>query len=348
MHIMRKKYFSLLSQTKKISFVLILIILTVLFTNCKKDPIKGYDFYYEAPPQLNIKSVTAVIKNCEPPYPVTYYQVTENKLGNVSYFWDFGDGTTSTDQNPTRIYPTLGNYQVTFIVKNELGSDTFLLPMPQLNQASIPVQAGFSFSHFNNNNFAPNKVIFKNTSNGANQFMWTFGDGNQSNNDEPQHVFNNPGTYTVKLRGTCSNNDFNEYTQTIFVTNPPQRVFIDSINLMLPSNFKNDNIFIELWHNTNFVGRTRTIKPSSYPIKFRRPGDFINGWYFFDFVQFTSNEIFKFVIFRDAGSEVPPVFIHELVLAPVDIKNNFYPRVYSNIRTVPALNDVFIDLYINY
>lgn len=341
-----KVYF--FSRVRSLSLIVMVVFLSVVFSNCKKDPIKGYDFYYEAPPQLKIKSVNAVIKNCEPPYPVTYYQVTENKLGNVRYFWDFGDGTTSTDQNPTRIYSTPGDYTVTLIVKNELGADTFRLPMPELNQASIPVQAGFTFTHFNNNNYAPNKVIFKNTSNGANQFMWTFGDGNQSNNDEPQHVFNNPGTYIVKLRGTCTNNDFNEYTQTIFVSNPPQRVFIDSLNLMLPSTYKNNSIFIELWHNTNFVGRTRVIRPSSYPVKFRRSGDFLNGWNFFDYVQFTSNEIFKFVVYRDAGSDVPPVFLHEIVLAPVDIKNNFYPRVYSNIRTVPALNDVFIDLYLNY
>ncbi|MDD2344700.1 MAG: PKD domain-containing protein [Bacteroidales bacterium] len=345
---MTQKKQILLKQFKKISFLIASVTLLLFFNNCRKDPVKGFDFFYEAPPQLKIKSVDAVIKNCEPPYPVTYYQVTENILGHVSYFWDFGDGTTSTDQNPTRIYPTLGDYTVTLIVKNELGSDTFNLPMPELNQTSIPVQAGFSFSHFNNNNFAPNKIIFKNTSSGANQFMWHFGDGNQSNNDEPNHVFNNPGTYTVKLRGTCTNNDFNEYSQTIFVSNPPQRVFIDSINLMLPSMFKNSNIFIELWHNTNFAGRTHTIRASSYPIKFLRPRDFMNGWYFFDFVQFSSNEIFKFVIFRDLGSNVSPEFIHEIVLAPVDIKNNFYPRFYPQIESVPARQDVFIDLYLNY
>lgn len=339
---------TLLKQTKTARFILFSITLMLFLSNCKKDPVKGFDFFYEAPPQLKIKSVDAIIKNCIPPYPVTYYQDTENKLGNVTYFWDFGDGTTSTDQNPTRIYPTPGDYTVTLIVKNELGSDTFSMPMPELNQASIPVQAGFTFSHYNHNNFAPNKIIFKNTSSGANQFMWSFGDGNQSNYDEPSHVFNNSGTYNVKLRGTCTNNDFNEYTQTIFVNDPPQRVFIDSINLMLPSRYKNDNIFIELWHNTNFAGRTRTIRTSSYPIKFLRPRDFMNGWYFFDFVQFTSNEIFKFVIFKDIGSDISPEFIHEIVLAPVDIKNNYYPRFYPQIEPVPAREDVFIDLYLNY
>lgn len=331
------------------SYALILAIASLLvFVQCKKDPVKGFDFYYEAPPQLEIKNLYSVIKNCEPPYPVTFYQETDNKLGTVHYFWDFGDGTTSTDQNPTHIYSTLGNYTVKYVVSNELGSDSLTLAMPELNMASIPVVANYSYSHFNNNTFAPNKVIFKNTSSGANQFAWYFGDGNESNNDEPEHIFNSAGTYTVKLKGTCTSGSFNEYTQQIFVSPPPTRVFIDSLNLMLPSTYKNSNVFVELWHNANFVGRTRTISPGSYPVKFRKPNDFLNGWYFFENVQFTSNEVFKFVIYRDNGVDNLPTFLYELILAPVDIKNNFYPRKYPQVENVPALPDVFIDLYLNY
>ncbi len=339
----------MLKNRTRIIIVLFAILTTfVIFTQCKKDPVKGWDFYYEAPPLLEIKNMYSVIKNCEPPYPVTFYQQTDNKLGTVHYFWDFGDGTTSTDQNPTHIYSSLGNYTVKFIVSNELGSDTAILPMPELNQTSIPIVAGFTFTHFNNNFFAPNKVIFKNNSTGANQFYWYFGDGTESNNEEPNHIFNSAGTYTVKLRGTCTSGANHEVTQQIQILPAPTRIFIDSINLMLPSNFKNNPIFIELWHNTNFVGRTRTISPGSYPYKFRKSSDFLNGWNFFENVQFTSNEAFKFVILRDNGSEIPADFLYELIVAPVDIKNNFYPRKYLQVETVPALQDVFIDLYLNY
>jgi hypothetical protein len=41
-----------------------------------------------------------------------------------SYFWDFGDGVTSTDENPSYFYPSAGTYTITLIVENECGSDT--------------------------------------------------------------------------------------------------------------------------------------------------------------------------------------------------------------------------------
>jgi PKD repeat protein len=323
------------------------VFILLLFTHCEKDPIKGWTFYRESPPPPKITSMTSVIKNCEPPYPVTYYQITaNNQIGNMVYRWDFGDGTISTEQNPTHIYTTQGNYQVKLTVSNEVGTDTMSLDMPELSLASIPVEAGYSFSHFNNNSFAPNKVIFTNASTGANIFAWTFGDGIEDNDDEPTHIFQNAGTYNVKLKGTCTNGSFDEVTQQIFINPAPQRVFIDSINLMLPSAYKSNSIYIELWHNMTYVGRTVTASPSSYPFKFRRPGDFPGG-YFFDYVQFTSNEVFKFLVLEDNGAN-PPTLIYEILLSSVDIKNNFYPRKYPQIETVPALNDVFIDLYLAY
>jgi PKD repeat protein len=41
------------------------------------------------------------------------------------YFWDFGDGDTSTVQNPKHTYAIPGQYTVTLIVSNNIGSDTF-------------------------------------------------------------------------------------------------------------------------------------------------------------------------------------------------------------------------------
>jgi len=43
--------------------------------------------------------------------------------GSLSYIWNFGDGTTSTDENPTHVYMNCGNYTVKLTVTNEYGSD---------------------------------------------------------------------------------------------------------------------------------------------------------------------------------------------------------------------------------
>lgn len=320
----------------------ILLLCATLFISCEKDPVKGWTFYRDSPPPPKIDTAFGVVKNCVPPYPVTYYQQCSNLIGDITYSWDFGDGTTSNLQNPYHIYNTAGTYVIRLIVSNAIGADTAFINMPDLALASIPVETDFSYVHYNNNNYAPNKIIFSNHSTGANQFYWQFGDGGQNNDDDPEHIFLNSGTYTVTLTGSCTDGTTDISTQQIFVNPAPQRVFIDSLNLMLPGG---SGVYVEFYHNTTYVGRT-TVKSGSFPIKFKRPTDFIDG-YFFDYVQFAYNEVFKFVVLRSNGAD-PPTFLHEIILSPVDIQNRFYPRYYYDIKTVPPLQDVFIDLYISY
>lgn len=48
----------------------------------------------------------------------------DNTPGGDTWAWDFGDGNTSTDQNPQHTYASSGSYDVTLIVSNDCGSDT--------------------------------------------------------------------------------------------------------------------------------------------------------------------------------------------------------------------------------
>jgi PKD repeat protein len=52
-------------------------------------------------------------------------QFTDESIGDItSWSWDFGDGSTSTEQNPEHIYVSAGNYTVSLTVSNAYGSDT--------------------------------------------------------------------------------------------------------------------------------------------------------------------------------------------------------------------------------
>ncbi len=65
----------------------------------------------------------------------------------VSYFWDFGDGQTSTDQNPEHTYADSGYYNVMLVVTNQFGcTDT----------AFETVYAYPDFRFFIPNTFTPN------------------------------------------------------------------------------------------------------------------------------------------------------------------------------------------------
>ena len=69
----------------------------------------------QQPPVANFESNT----DCG---TVNFTSTSANTV--TSYVWNFGDGNTSTEQNPTHTYTEDGNYTVTLTVSNDVGSDT--------------------------------------------------------------------------------------------------------------------------------------------------------------------------------------------------------------------------------
>ncbi len=129
---------------------------------------------------------------------------TDNSAGSVeSWIWDFGDGGSSTAQNPTHSYQAPGAYDVQLTVQNSCGQDS------QTKQGLITVLAGPSvdFSASTATGCAPLKVTFqdRSTGNGLDSWSWEFGDGGTSAQRSPSHIYQDPGVYSVKLtvRGTC-------------------------------------------------------------------------------------------------------------------------------------------------
>lgn len=63
----------------------------------------------------------------------------------ISYYWEFGDGNTSTDQNPSNYYPIVGNYPVTLTITTDAGCiDTLTLLQADLVNVRPNPEAGFS------------------------------------------------------------------------------------------------------------------------------------------------------------------------------------------------------------
>ena len=131
--------------------------------------------------------------------------------------WDFGDGGTSTEQNPTHIYMAEGTYNVKLTVSNSLGSDSeekigyitvgSLVPAPTANFSSNVTSGA-----------APLSVQFNDEStNNPTSWAWEFGDGSASNEQNPPHTYETAGNYTVKL--TSSNyGGSNVTTKTDYIT----------------------------------------------------------------------------------------------------------------------------------
>ena len=110
--------------------------------------------------------------------------------GAINYWvWNFGDGNSSTVQNPCHIFNPAGTYTVTLIVANS-GGDTDTV-VNSIIVYPAPV-AGFSST------LAGNVVAFTNTSTGGTSYLWDFGDGNFSALQNPNpYSYWTTGTYTI-------------------------------------------------------------------------------------------------------------------------------------------------------
>lgn len=134
---------------------------------------------------------------------------TSNTPLAVSYAWDFGDLSTSTQANPTHTYSTPGTYTVTLIATNSCGSDTTV----QVVTITCPSPAaGFTTS------INQGTVTFSdNSTNGPTSWSWDFGDGSgTSSQQNPSYTYTTSGMYTVTLIVTngCGSDTF---TQTVNV-----------------------------------------------------------------------------------------------------------------------------------
>ncbi|HVR76242.1 MAG TPA: PKD domain-containing protein, partial [Planctomycetota bacterium] len=117
--------------------------------------------------------------------------------GIDSFTWDFGDGESSDDDNPRHVYESPGTYTVSLTVRNGCTSSTEQKP------AFITVGAGVvaDFSANPTSGCAPLAVDFsdQSTGNDITSWSWDFGDGSTSGEEDPRHVYQSPGSYTVSL-----------------------------------------------------------------------------------------------------------------------------------------------------
>lgn len=132
-------------------------------------------------------------------FPNTTVNITNTSGGgNWNYEWWFGDGATSTVQDPgSHNYATWGTYTITLVVSNDFCSDTATQDITI--EPPVPV-ADFIGS---GEGCQPLTVDFTDQSQWADTWTWDFGDGtNQAFVQNPTHTYFLAGTYTVTLTVT--------------------------------------------------------------------------------------------------------------------------------------------------
>jgi len=131
----------------------------------------------------------AVFEGCAP-VEITFINLS---TGAETYYWDFGNGNSSNEENPKTIYSEPGIYDVSLYAKK----DTVV----KISEKTITVNeapvADFDVNPSETNLFE--EISFLNMSSNAISYLWDFGDGESSESYEPTHSYSSKGVYDVTL-----------------------------------------------------------------------------------------------------------------------------------------------------
>ena len=204
-------------------------LITSSFYGCKDTAT--VDITVEPIPAPNFTAVPMV--QTYPNATVTFTNTTQ--AGPWTFLWNFGDGNSSTDENPAHTYAAPGTYMVKFYVNNGICIDSV--------GTSIVIHATPAIADFEPppSGCSPLEVQFVNRSQFATTYLWDFGDGYVSTKENPSHTFYDPGEMTVRLQATgpggtayasyklnvyeTPNVAFNSAPDSVFVKDKPVRFF---------------------------------------------------------------------------------------------------------------------------
>ncbi|MFC2098360.1 PKD domain-containing protein [Bacteroidota bacterium] len=144
--------------------------------------------------------ISETILNCEAKIGIDSVDGKTAYFSDISrgevtdWFWDFGDGFTSTIQNPDHTYDYDGIFWVCLGIYDSI-SDCSHQVCRQVQIGAQQCIADFTTKI----NTATSKVQFTDRSTNATEWFWDFGDGNFSDLKDPAHTYAEPGWYEVCL-----------------------------------------------------------------------------------------------------------------------------------------------------
>jgi PKD repeat protein len=160
-------------------------------------------------------------------------QSTDSDGSVTAWSWDFGDGNTSTAQNPSHTYAAAGTYTVSLTVTDDDDATDNISKSVTVTAANVPPTADFSFS---TTDLTADFTDQSTDSDGTiASWSWNFGDGNTSTSQNPSHTYASAGTYSVSLTVTDNDGATDNISKNVTVTAanvPPTAAFTYSANLL--------------------------------------------------------------------------------------------------------------------
>ncbi|NOX46053.1 MAG: PKD domain-containing protein [Chlorobi bacterium] len=188
-------------------------------------------------------------------------------LGDITdWSWDFGDGGSSIDQNPTYTYLIPGEYTVSLVVTNSSGCTD-----STAQQVSIVPTAAFSYAQVCNVfNFTDEST----PSGEITVYDWDFGDGiGFSNLQNPTYDYPNTGVYTVTLTVTHTSGCLDSTSQDVLISKPDADfTFVQFCDSLEFTDASSSSAGIEFWNWEFGDGNTSTDQNPTHT--YTVPGDY--------------------------------------------------------------------------
>ncbi|OFY18145.1 MAG: hypothetical protein A2W98_07535 [Bacteroidetes bacterium GWF2_33_38] len=170
------------------------IMLTVSGTHCSDTSFRQIEII----PALPIADFDSSAQGCEP----LTVQFSNKSQNATNYEWNFGDGNTSSQENPAHTFIEAGTYEVSLKAIGPGGSDE--TTNATINVFPNPI-AEFTISPIKV--YLPNQQInCYNLSENATAYMWYFGNGDSTSVENPKYVYTEVGIYTITLKAWSDSN----------------------------------------------------------------------------------------------------------------------------------------------
>jgi len=154
--------------------------------------------------------------------PSSNVSFTNTSSNATSYYWDFGDGNTSTGTSPNNTYTSSGIYNGFMIALNGTCSNDTSFFSITVNDAPTPPDANFAPS--STNICQGDGILLTNTSTDATSYLWTASGGTLTfpSVDNAELIVTTSGSYTVDLTATGpGGTNTSSQTLTITIIQPP-------------------------------------------------------------------------------------------------------------------------------
>lgn len=195
-----------------------------ILTNTIATSVQGGNYESSFVTSCNSISCVSSFNNSVSGFTAQFINTSIATTPITNVLWSFGDGTSSTLQNPSHTYTSVGIYNVKLKIITNNCSDSsvqainianptgcnanFDLLRDSLNYKKINLFAAINTAYPNNDPVIERK--------------WKFGDGDSllGNVQNPTHTYANVGIYTVCLRVKTQNGCVSELCKTVVITNP--------------------------------------------------------------------------------------------------------------------------------